>query len=90
MARRRELVRAVHEQGRHAEALELSDILEAAPLPIDLGIQASRRATRGILLAAHDRLTDALQLVHEAEDLAAKTDSLDLHGDVLVDLADRS
>jgi tetratricopeptide (TPR) repeat protein len=81
------LLRVVHEQGRDEEAFELGKRLESMPVRVGVPDEMILLSGRGVVLAARGRLDEAEPLAREAVGLAATTDVLDFHGDVLVDLA---
>ena len=81
------LARLVREQGRDAEALELSEVAEAASGRDDQEAQASWRSTRAPIVARSGQLDLAQRLATEAVELMRQTEAPVLQADALVDLA---
>jgi DNA-binding SARP family transcriptional activator len=82
-----DLVRVLHERGRHDEAIALDDAFGKAPRGRDPGVESVRLANKGVLLAARSELLEAEWLISEAVRIADGTDMLWIRGDALVDLA---
>jgi class 3 adenylate cyclase len=78
------LARAVHEQGRHDEAWELTRVAEEAAATDDLAVQITWRTQRALLLAERGVLGEAKRLSAKAVRLAARTDWLSDRGDALL------
>jgi class 3 adenylate cyclase/tetratricopeptide (TPR) repeat protein len=81
------LARAVHEQGRHDEAWELTRVAEEAAASDDLAVQITWRTERALLLAERGAITEAKRLSAEAVRLAARTDWLSDRADALLSQA---
>jgi len=82
------LARAVHQQGREAEAQELLDQAEAEGTPENITFQRLWRTARAQLLAVRGETMEAARLAREAVDIVAATDRINAHADALVDLVD--
>ncbi len=82
------LARAVHLQGREAEAQELLDQAEAEGAPENITFRRVCRAARAQLLAVRGETMEAARLAREAVDIVAATDQINAHANALVDLAD--
>jgi tetratricopeptide (TPR) repeat protein len=82
-----ELIRALHAQGRHDDALAIAEAIVAAS-PVDVALRIRCRGTRALALASVGRLNEAEALAREAVELAGRSDFLNFHGDALVDLAE--
>jgi tetratricopeptide (TPR) repeat protein len=81
------LAQAVYEQGRFAEAAELTRISEEHAHLNDVHAQATWRPVRAKALAQIGKLEEAEGLAREAVAFAAESDFLNARGDALVDLA---
>ena len=82
------LARAVHLQGRHAEAQELLDQAAADGTPENLTFQRLWLTARAQLLAARGETREAARIAREAVNIVAATDQINAHANALVDLAD--
>jgi tetratricopeptide (TPR) repeat protein len=82
------LAQALYAQGRDEEALEFTDLSEAAAASDDLFAQVQWRAARAKVLARLGQTDPAESLAAKAVALAEQSDFLVLHGDALVDLAE--
>jgi class 3 adenylate cyclase/tetratricopeptide (TPR) repeat protein len=82
------LARAVHLQGRQAEAHELLDQAAEDGTPENLTFQRLWLTAHAQLLAARGQTMEAARLAREAVDIVASTDRINSHADALVDLAD--
>lgn len=82
-----DLPRAVYEQGRPDDALPLVEAIDDEPAPADREWQVKRRGIRARLLAESGEPQKAVSLAREAVALAADSDFLWLHANVLTDLA---
>jgi len=81
-----ELAGLLLEQGKHAEALRLTEFSERNAAAADMHAQALWRGVRGRVLAGRGLREEAVRLAGEAAQIAAATDWLSLHADRLVDL----
>ena len=83
------LARAIVAQGqrRYAEAVQLIEISLEAAAGEDLSAQIIGQGLSGRMLADHGRHAEAAELASSAVALAAQTDLLSQHADVLLDLA---
>jgi predicted ATPase/class 3 adenylate cyclase len=82
------LAQVLIEQGRDDEAERYSVFSESFAAADDFGSQVTWRAARAKIWARRGRLAEAEDLAREAVRLAAATDSLDMHGSSLLDLAE--
>jgi tetratricopeptide (TPR) repeat protein len=82
------LARVVRDQGRHEEAMALTEAAEAATGEDDFTSQALWRATRAPLLARLGRHAEAEAIGLEAVELVRKTEAPSLLADALVELGD--
>ena len=82
------LAQVLIEQGRDDEAERYSVFSESFAAADDFGSQVIWRAARAKIWARRGRLAEAEDLAREAVRLAAATDSLDMHGSSLLDLAE--
>ncbi len=82
------LAEAVYEQGRYAEASELTFLSEQTAAPEDTGSHVRWRLTRARLCAHEGSPEDARRLAEEAIELADMTDCLDQRADALRCLGD--
>jgi tetratricopeptide (TPR) repeat protein len=82
------LARTLRASGRGAEAEEFVRHVELTASEDDIWSQILSRLTRTGLLADAGRLADAERVARDAEAIVAATDLLDLHGEVLLELAD--
>ncbi len=83
-----DLPRAVYEQGRYDDAFALLEDIEKHPAPTDREWQVKRTGIPARLLARRGRLEEAERLAREGVALAADSEYVGLHADVLVDLAE--
>jgi tetratricopeptide (TPR) repeat protein len=84
-----ELALVLSLEGRHEEALELTDLVEEWTTSDDLDIQVLwRRARAKALAGVGGDIHEAERLSREAVELSTATDDLNLHGDALIDLAE--
>jgi class 3 adenylate cyclase/tetratricopeptide (TPR) repeat protein len=81
------LARAVAEQGRDDEALELAAASGDLAVRDDLYAQVERRGPLAVALARQGRLAEAEQVAREAVELAAASDMLGMQAGALLDLA---
>jgi len=79
---------AVYEQGRYGDALRWSEIAEGCAASDDVGAQFSWRALRAKALAHRSVCREAETLAHEAVELAAATDAVNQHANVLLSYAE--
>jgi predicted ATPase/class 3 adenylate cyclase len=82
------LAQVLIEQGRDDEAERYSVFSESFAAADDFGSQVIWRAARAKIWARRGRFAEAEDLAREAVRLAAATDSLDMHGSALLDLAE--
>ena len=82
------LAEAIYAQGRYEEAEPFTYISEAAAATDDLESQVRWRAVRAKLLARRGDIERGERLAREAVALAEPTESPNLKGDALVDLAE--
>ena len=82
------LARAVHLQGREAEAQVLLDQAGAEGTPENISFQRLWLEARAQLLAARGETMEAARLAREAVEILAATDQINAHANALVDLAD--
>ncbi len=75
-------------QGRLEEAESILAEVDAISQPDDVEPQVRQRFVRGGILARRGDLDGGIALVHEAVDLAARTDYFDVRTDALLALAD--
>jgi DNA-binding SARP family transcriptional activator len=83
-----ELADALYGQGRYDEAMGWLDLAEARSSPEDVGAQYTWRRVRAKVLARQGAHRKAQRLALEAADLAARTDALSDHGNVLLDVSE--
>jgi len=83
-----DLPRAVYEQGRYDDAFALLAAIDEAPAPTDREWQIKRTGIPARLLARRGELDQALKLAREGVALAADSEFVVLHADVLLDLAE--
>ena len=83
-----DLPRAVYEQGRYDDAFALLGAIEEAPAPTDREWQIKRTGIPARLLARRGELEKAEKLAREGVALAADSEFVVLHADVLLDLAE--
>jgi tetratricopeptide (TPR) repeat protein len=81
------LARLLREQGRDAEALELTEVAEGASAHDDPDSQALWRSTRAPILARSGQIAQAEELAMSAVDLVRQTEAPVLQADALWDLA---
>jgi tetratricopeptide (TPR) repeat protein len=82
------LARAVYEQGRLAEAEELTRLVERTAASDDDATRADWAGTRAKILAARGEIDAAEALAREAVSVYARTGELRDHADALADLAE--
>jgi tetratricopeptide (TPR) repeat protein len=83
-----DLPRAVYEQGRYDDAFALLGAIEELPAPTDCEWRIKRTGVPARLLARRGRLEEAVALAREGVAVAADSEFVVLHADVLLDLAD--
>jgi DNA-binding SARP family transcriptional activator len=83
-----QLGEAVQAQRRHVEALRWSEVAEGCAVRDDTGAQFSWRALRAKALAHQGALSEAQRMAQEAVALAAATDTVNQHAQVLLGHAD--
>jgi class 3 adenylate cyclase/tetratricopeptide (TPR) repeat protein len=83
-----QLADEVSAQGRHAEALALTQEAEHAAIEGDTDAQVHWRRVQGKIMARLGNLDEGLRLVTEAADMARRSDDLDKLGRALLDLAE--
>jgi len=79
---------AVYAQGRHDEAFELTQVSERAASPEDFLSQMLWRALRAKVLSGRGATSEAESLGRDAMEVGRKTDSIDMQGDVAMDLSE--
>ena len=79
--------RAVREQGRDDEALELTRLAERSAAADDIDAQVLWRAVRAPILARAGAIEEAEAMARAALDMARQTELPDLHASALVELA---
>ena len=82
------LARAVREQGRDDEALEVTRLAEKSAAPNDIDAQVAWRCIRAPILARAGALEEAEALMRAAVDMAKQTEIAGLVGVVLVGARD--
>jgi hypothetical protein len=83
-----ELADVLAHRGHDDEALQLTEISEAAAAPDDIAAQFVWRRVRARVIARRGSLQEAERLARDAVGLAKQTDYLQGHGDALMDLAE--
>jgi DNA-binding SARP family transcriptional activator len=83
-----DLPRALYEQGRYDDAFALLGAIDEAPAPTDREWQIKRTGVPACLLARRGQLEEAERLAREGVAVAADSEFVNLHGDVLLDLAE--
>jgi DNA-binding SARP family transcriptional activator len=83
-----DLPRAVYEQGRYEDAFALLDAIDELPAPTDSEWLIKRTGVPARLLARRGRFEEAERLAREGVAVAAGTEFVGLHADVLLDLAE--
>jgi DNA-binding SARP family transcriptional activator len=83
-----DLLRPVYEQGHYDDVLSLIEAVDEVPAPADREWQIKRRGVHSRLLAREGRIEEAERLAREGVAIAAESDQLWFHADLLVDLAD--
>ena len=81
------LAEVVLRQGRVEEAERLAQLSEGGAAS-DIGAQTQWRRTRARLEAQRGRHERAIELAHEAVEIASRTDALNMRGDALMTLSD--
>jgi len=79
---------AVYAQGRHDEAFDLTKVSSDVASPEDFMSQMLWRALRAKVLARRGAASEAESLGRDAVEVGRKTDSIDVQGDVIMDLFD--
>jgi tetratricopeptide (TPR) repeat protein len=82
-----DLLRAVYEQGRYEDAFALLDTIDETPAP-DCEWVIKRRGVPARLLARRGEFAEAEKLAREGVAIAADSEFVVLHADVLLDLAE--
>ena len=82
-----DLLRAIYEQGRYEDAFALLATVDETPGP-DCEWLVKRRGVPACLLARHGQIEEAERLAREGVAVAADSDFVVLHADVLLDLAE--
>jgi class 3 adenylate cyclase/tetratricopeptide (TPR) repeat protein len=82
------LAEALYQQGSYSEAQHFTQVSADAAAPDDAFSQIAWRATLAKSLTHGGETAEAERLAKEAVALARETDGLNLHGDVLLDLAE--
>jgi hypothetical protein len=82
------LGQVLYDQGRHAEAMEWSDLAERRCPKGDIIAQFSWRSLKGKLLTQQGRPGDGERLVLDALRIVQETDAISDYGAVLLDLAE--
>jgi DNA-binding SARP family transcriptional activator len=82
-----DLLRAVYEQGRHEDAFTLLETIDETPAP-DREWLIKRRGVPARVLARRGRIEEAEALAREGVALAADSEFVVAHADVLLDLAE--
>jgi DNA-binding SARP family transcriptional activator len=83
-----DMPRALYEQGRYDDAFALLGAIDEAPAPTDREWQIKRTGVPACLLARRGQLEEAERLAREGVAVAADSEFVNLHGDVLLDLAE--
>jgi DNA-binding SARP family transcriptional activator len=83
-----DLPRAVYQQGRYDDAFALLEAIDETPAPTDREWQIKRTGVPARLLARRGELEQAERLAREGVALAAGSEFVGLHADVLLDLAE--
>jgi len=83
-----DLPRAVYEQGRYEDAHALLAAIDEHPAPTDREWQVKRTGVPARLLARSGRFDEAEALARQGVALAADSEFVVLHADVLLDLAE--
>jgi tetratricopeptide (TPR) repeat protein len=83
-----DLPRAVYEQGRYDDAFELLGAIEENPAPTDSEWLIKRTGVPARLLARRGRFDEAERLARQGVAVAANSEFVVLHADVLLDLAE--
>jgi DNA-binding SARP family transcriptional activator len=83
-----DLPRAVYEQGRYEDAFALLATIDEWPAPTDREWQIKRTGIPACLIARRGRLEEAERLAREGVALAADSEYVGLHADVVLDLAE--
>ena len=83
-----DLPRAVYEQGRYDDAYALLEGIDEGPAPPDREWQIKRTGVPARLLARRGHFEEAEKLAREGVTLAADSEFVVLHADVLLDLAE--
>jgi tetratricopeptide (TPR) repeat protein len=83
-----DLPRAVYDQGRYDDAFALLGAIDERPAPTDREWQIKRTGIPACLIARRGGLDEAERLAREGVALAADSEYVGLHADVLLDLAE--
>jgi tetratricopeptide (TPR) repeat protein len=83
-----DLPRAIYEQGRYDDAFALLSAIDEAPAPADCEWLIKRTGVPARLLARQGQLDEAEELAREGVAIAAASEFVVLHADVLLDLAE--
>jgi hypothetical protein len=78
----------VYAQGRHEEAFELTQVSERAASPEDFLSQMLWRSLRAKVFSGRGATSEAEILGRDAMEIGRKTDSIDIQGDVAMDLSE--
>jgi class 3 adenylate cyclase/tetratricopeptide (TPR) repeat protein len=82
-----DLPRAAYECGQFETARALAEAIDEVPAPADREWQIKRRGIRARLLAHDGKLEEAQEAARDGTAIAAQTDLVWFHADVLLDLA---
>ena len=82
-----DLLRAIYEQGRYDDAFALLETVDETPGP-DCEWLVKRRGVPACLLARHGQIEEGERLAREGVAVAADSEFVVLHADVLMDLAE--
>jgi DNA-binding SARP family transcriptional activator/tetratricopeptide (TPR) repeat protein len=82
-----DLLRAIYEQGRYEDAFALLETVDEIPGP-DCEWLVKRRGVPACLLARHGQIEEGERLAREGVAVAADSEFVVLHADVLLDLAE--
>ncbi len=82
-----DLLRTIYEQGRYEDAFALLETVDETPGP-DCEWLVKRRGVPACLLARHGQIEEGERLAREGVAIAADSEFVVLHADVLLDLAE--
>ena len=82
-----DLLRTIYEQGRYEDAFALLETVDETPGP-DCEWLVKRRGVPACLLARHGKIEEGERLAREGVAIAADSEFVVLHADVLLDLAE--